>query len=1431
MSIKKTTSSLTTRKSVTTTDLSGVVVSAVRVTDSGFTALDDTALPASGGYIRLDGTGFKPGCVVYFNNSAVTTTYISSTRVGAVIPAANVGSYSVMVFNTDNSGAVFLNLSFSPFPSFTTNAGSIGSFYETLNLTANVNATSDSAVTYSLYSGTLPPNATIAANGLISGYTTATATQTTYSFVVAADDAQLQTSTRSFSITINPDVVTFASPANASTQSYLANSAVSLALSATNLANTAITFTANSLPSGLSISGNTITGTLIDSVNPSTSVLTATANSTARFANSTIFWSFFAKDLYFPYTSLLLKTAANVANGVSTTFSSLPTANNFGALRVGTAPITTGLEGPTVTPYGYKSAYFSGNVSYRNSVSITQTTSPLGAWNGSAFSMGTSTFSVECFIYSIGTTGFDQHFADGGVGGLSLHLLAATRNLAVYDRVASAYIFSSSGYAIPLATWTHVSFTYSGGSCALYINGSQVATASVASSWTNTAFNIGSRYASDANGWYPFYGYISNFRVPISAVTTVPTTPYAAGTGAILTCNHYYFFPTTSATVPNHFVYGKPEISSFYPTQFTAKTANVSTAVSLNGSSYIEVPYSTAFLQRLDTSTGGVNGRRDLIVEFFIYPFVSGHTTTNTGLISFKKSDGTIGWKLEYDGTTNKIKGFRNAGSTDASSSVSNLIDNQWNHIAFVFTMFTGQPTNINVFVNGVGGNMTLQFPAGYIADPTPASLLIGTTNTRNANVNALISDVRLSGNTYYYGMNGNDDFFAPEYPLTQNANTRILLNFNDSNYSLTTNTAQNNYFTDSSLSAAAITRTGSPTQGSFTPYQPSGYWSNYFNGTTQYVSVGGTISLSANFTIEFWFFPSSSANNNFFGIDDTQNPNSLACTYNAGGLSINVFANAGTPIGSGAPVVLNSWNHIALVRSSSTVTVYVNGVQKATGSVPNSISGSLQIGRWLDSGSYTNGITGYMSNFRVSNTNIYSGSTFTVPTSPLTSSANTLLLTLQDNRVKDNSSSPKTLTVSGSPPVQAFQPFSLANPYSPTTNGGSAYFDGTNDYLSLNNTGLSIGTSTATVEFWMYPFSSSGYKRLVTTNASFTSATFVARYNNGTFIAGSGTTNASTATLPLVNAWTHVAWVGVGGTNQTLFINGANVATAGSYNITETSYAIGGEYSLERFNGYISNLRMVKGSAVYAGNFTPPTLAPLTTSGSTSAASYTSNANVNISFAASQTVLLNNFTNAGIYDAAVQNNAITVGDAQVSTTITAKWPPTSMKFDGTGDYLTMPLNAGTTITSGDFTVEFWLYPSTVAPASQALVGTRESDTSSTINWGVFLSSNQLSFQAYSTSNTLIGTISHQTALSINTWYYCALVRSGSTFTLYLNGVAGTSTITSSATIQQSGTTLWVGRFGASSTIGALNGYIQDLRITKGVARTITTPTAEFLAK
>jgi hypothetical protein len=293
------------------------------------------------------------------------------------------------------------------------------------------------------------------------------------------------------------------------------------------------------------------------------------------------------------------------------------------------------------------------------------------------------------------------------------------------------------------------------------------------------------------------------------------------------------------------------------------------------------------------------------------------------------------------------------------------------------------------------------------------------------------------------------------------------------------------------------------------------------------------------------------------------------------------------------------------------------------------------------------------------------------------------------------------------------------------------------------------------------------------------------------------------------LNSWNHIALVR-NGSNIALYGNGSligSVTSSASIYQSGNYVFVGKGQSAFYFPGYIANYRFVNGTAVYTSAFTPP-IAPLK--------------------AIPNTNLLLNFTNAAIYDASAQNDVTTVGNAQASSTITSKWGTTSMRFDGSGSYLTMPIPSGasTTITSGDFTIEFWLNPSTVAPASQALVGTRYNDSANNINWGMYLAYNQLGFFSYSSSQTLIGSITHQTTLSINTWYHCALVRSGSTFTLYVNGVAGSSTLTSSATMGQFDTTLYVGRFGAVTALGIFTGYIQDLRITRGVARTITTPTA-----
>ena len=304
------------------------------------------------------------------------------------------------------------------------------------------------------------------------------------------------------------------------------------------------------------------------------------------------------------------------------------------------------------------------------------------------------------------------------------------------------------------------------------------------------------------------------------------------------------------------------------------------------------------------------------------------------------------------------------------------------------------------------------------------------------------------------------------------------------------------------------------------------------------------------------------------------------------------------------------------------------------------------------------------------------------------------------------------------------------------------------------------------------------------------------------------------------LNTWNHVALVRNGST-FTQYLNGSTNGTfTNSTNFSDGyCYIARNNYDATTYpNWYISNARVVKGTAVYTGAFTPPTLAPLTTAGSTSAASYSSTTNVNTSFVSSATSLLTNFTNAGIYDAAVQNNTITVGDAQASTTV-SKWSPTSMKYDGTGDWLTAIDGPQLQLGANDFTIDGWFY----LAANGVAYGIISKGTAST-GWSVNVTSgNRLQF-SYTASNLTGAT----TTLAATTWYYFAVVRSGSAtgnLKIYINGAVEA---TSGGAVTDSFTQTDILYVGASRTgTTPLNGYLQDIRITK-YARTITTPTAAF---
>jgi len=404
-----------------------------------------------------------------------------------------------------------------------------------------------------------------------------------------------------------------------------------------------------------------------------------------------------------------------------------------------------------------------------------------------------------------------------------------------------------------------------------------------------------------------------------------------------------------------------------------------------------------------------------------------------------------------------------------------------------------------------------------------------------------------------------------------------------------------------------------------------------------------------------------------------------------------------------------------------------------------------------------------------------------------------------QNNTFIDSSSNNFTVTRNGTTTQGTYNPFGSIAPYTTAVDGGSAYFGGTPDSLSAPaNAVYQFGTGDFTIECWVNkPAAQSG--TIIDARVSQTAVPWFFGIDASNFpYFYDGTTYTSTVAITN-NVWNHVAVVRTSGTLK-IFVGGVqgySAALSASQNATGTA-KIGGTatYTI----GYISNLRIVKGTAVYTTAFTPPT-APLT--------------------AISGTSLLLGFTNAGIFDNAMQNNLVTVGTSQISTSV-LKYGTGSMVFSGSGAWLTTIDKTSLQLNSGDFTIEGWVHVNAIGTA-YAIVSKGAASTGWSVN---ITSGNKLQFSY--TATALVGA----TSLVEDTWYYFAVVRSGSgtgNLKIYLNGTADATSGGAVTDNFNQTNILYVGASRTGTT--PLNGYIDDLRITKGIARytaNFTAPQQEF---
>ena len=434
---------------------------------------------------------------------------------------------------------------------------------------------------------------------------------------------------------------------------------------------------------------------------------------------------------------------------------------------------------------------------------------------------------------------------------------------------------------------------------------------------------------------------------------------------------------------------------------------------------------------------------------------------------------------------------------------------------------------------------------------------------------------------------------------------------------------------------------------------------------------------------------------------------------------------------------------------------------------------------------------------------------------------------------------------------------------------GGGYFFNGSTSYLTApDSANFELGSSAFTIEMWIYPTSTAAEQILINKVAtgSVVGSFDIRMSTTGTIrtlvatTAGAVWANDTTSTLTVnFNQWNHVAFVRSGNV-FTRYINGVS---AGGYTsaitlvneATTLNVGANGNGS-SKFTGYMSNVRVVNGSAVYTADFTPPTeplnvitntvlLLKAKTIGSPADSALGTTITVNGGVQAFPTfspfsynqssALPPGGTSSGAMDINTSDGSTGSGSGppyiDVSqnkipvTTVGLLWQgpfsPYSQTgysgyFDGTGDYFTVPYSAGNfSMGSGDFTIECWvMMQGTENPGR--IFNAWNSATASASSWEILNAAGTNLYFSFSTNGVSATTIT-KSSLARNTWYHLAAVRNGNVFTFYVNGTsAGTST--QAITLQTPDFVTIGARRSGASYVEPFNGFISNVRVVKGTA-------------
>jgi hypothetical protein len=195
--------------------------------------------------------------------------------------------------------------------------------------------------------------------------------------------------------------------------------------------------------------------------------------------------------------------------------------------------------------------------------------------------------------------------------------------------------------------------------------------------------------------------------------------------------------------------------------------------------------------------------------------------------------------------------------------------------------------------------------------------------------------------------------------------------------------------------------------------------------------------------------------------------------------------------------------------------------------------------------------------------------------------------------------------------------------------------------------------------------------------------------------------------------------------------------------------------------------------------------------------------------------------TSTTFTDSSAYSNTLTaVGNAQIDTAITKFGSGSAML--ALNSYINLNGNSNFAFGDGDFTIDFWFY----LLGSKAFHSLYDSRPIGGTVWPAPAIYIDTALNYRFDGNDIVGTMP-----SIGTWHHCAVTRSGTTTRLFLNGVLQGSATDTTAYVNEADRPR-MGRVGdTTSNNFDLNGHIDELRVSKGIARwtsNFTPPTSAY---